>query len=212
MSIVHLPYVREKEIVSLLQEKDCFTPMVQKAFKQAKKSHQNQKRTSGKPYLEEHIYPVVRDLLAHFSDEDYKEPLIVTALLHDTLEDDPSFHREKCTAEFSAEITSFLKPLTKKEGENSSSLSEEEKFKINKKAIEKIAQESIIVRLVKLADRLNNFQCMWIFSETPRFDRYIRETEELFLPLAKNTSCYYEKAFSDLLRQYRRDCRKSSSR
>lgn len=188
---MELPYITEKELTASLKSNDLFTKTVRKALQQAKKSHKGQKRFDGKPYLEEHIYPVVAELIDLYKKRKIPEELIVSAILHDAMEDDVSFTEKKCRRTFSDRVFEILKPLTKTEEDNIDTLSEKQKMMINKKYLGKIKKASKYSKLVKLSDRYNNVSCMMQLRGTPKYVRYTKETKKFFLPFAKKTSKYF---------------------
>jgi len=201
---MNLPFTTKKEVVQLINKYGLSTPLVKKALTQAAKSHSKQMRDSGKPYLEEHIYSIVKELILNLSKNKYIEDLVVVALLHDTLEDDENFTEKICKDKFPSKIFNYLKPLTKKKKENIPTLPERKKYEINKRLNKYIKSAPYVVRIIKLADRFNSLQCIHIEFGSERFDRYILETEEIFLPLAKRTSKYYYEKMKKLLKRLKR--------
>jgi (p)ppGpp synthase/HD superfamily hydrolase len=193
-----LPRITEDQLISSLKEKDLFTDLIHRAIVQAKRSHLTQKRDNGNPYLEEHIYPVAFDLIGYLESENKSlqaEYLIAGAILHDSIEDDPSFTPEICRKEFSDEIYDIIAPVTKSIEDNKSDLTQEEKFNINKKYVNNLEDKSLYSKLIKLSDKYNNFSSMFPLKGTERFDRYIKEVEEIYLPFSKEVSSYYYEKF-----------------
>lgn len=199
---IRLPYKTETDIVNKLKSKNLYTSNIILALEQSKKSHNSQKRDSGKSYLKEHIYPITFELIDRFHTHQDIEDIIILALLHDAIEDDKNLTKEEMLKTFGERITSYLLTLTKKEEENTSSLSEEKKYQINKKLIKQTQKSDFVVRIVKLADRLNNMRCLPIIRGTKKFDRYLKESENFFIPLAKNTSGYFYKEMRSLTKRF----------
>ena len=56
--------------------------------------------------------------------------------------------------------------------------------------MEGISKEAV---LVKLSDRFNNVSCVHLVKKTKpkKYKRYIKETTEIFLPVAKKYSNYF---------------------
>lgn len=155
-----------------------------------------QRRDNGNPYLTEHIYPTVNEVLNAYSNSQAQEDGIVCALLHDTIEDDPNFTPALCKRQYGARVTKTVTLLTKTQEENQPSRNQAVKMQQNESYIKRILdgpQEAIII---KLADRLTNLASTDTirFSRPQKYARYIAETEKLFLPLAAERSPYlYER-------------------
>lgn len=92
--------------------------------------------------------------------------------------------------------------ISKTPEENKEGISQVEKFNRNRIYISRVAKSNFRVRIVKLADRKNNVQCLECIKDTPKFSRYINETRELFLPLAQNTFPLYYDELDSLLRYF----------
>lgn len=84
------------------------TKKIEQAIVLATVLHSDQKRKmSGVPYI---IHPyAVAFLLAHYSDD---EDVIIAGLLHDTLEDVPSYTEEKLRAEFGDRVCRIVKEVS----------------------------------------------------------------------------------------------------
>lgn len=192
------PYLTEEKLLAKLKSRNIkISPLFKKAFDQARKTHQNQKRDNGQPYLEEHIYPMVSDLADSYTDQTCPENLLIGALLHDVLEDDEDISDRKFIDQFGEEIYQIIKPVTKDKKDNSSDLTESQKTEINRKMIDRLAHSHQFTKLIKLADRMNN-----LLSESPKklkFNRYVLEAEEFFLPFAKKESRYYYEKLKALI-------------
>lgn len=203
------PRMTETELVEVLEQAGVLTHSnVRKALAQAQASHRAHARDDGSNYLEQHIYPVttsvVRELLARRSGgrpPSRKEgDTVAGALLHDVLEDDPSFTRQKIRREFGSRVASLVLPLTKPDyrafpGETS----QQKKWEMNRHYIANLATANRAARLIKLADRLNNvISTRALVEAAPELaphERkvvfYILETETFYLPLARATSRHY---------------------
>ena len=168
------------------------TSLIEKAFFFAKEKHEGQKRVSGEPY---YTHPVaVADILA---DLRMDVDTIVTAILHDTLEDtDTSF--EELSQEFSpniAELVNGVSKLTKIESQTF-----EGKQAENFRKLLLAMSEDIRVLLVKLADRLHNMRTLYHFKDRPdKTKRISRETLEIYAPLSERIGIHQIKEeLSDL--------------
>ncbi|MFA7253070.1 MAG: HD domain-containing protein [Patescibacteria group bacterium] len=199
-----IPYVTEEELLTALSNQHfAISPLFKKALLQAKKSHKEQKRDDGKPYLEEHIYPVTLDLAANFAGRENLESLLAGALLHDVIEDDAKMNDQRFIDQFGIEIYGIIKPITKSREDNSEKLTQIEKRAINEKIIRRLKQAPEESCLVKLSDRANNLECSLCLKELnpAKFERYIKETEDLYLPLASNTNDYYYNRLKKILKE-----------
>ena len=148
----------------------------------AKEKHEGQTRIGGKPYIS-HPVEVARILEEKgFLDDCY----IKTALFHDLLEDTDASEQE-ISFYGGEEVLTAVKLLTKSKGY------------IMEDYIQAI-RNNPIAKMVKLADRLHNLSCAVIADEKFR-KRYVKETEEFYLDLAKGTT--FEKDIQEALHTLR---------
>jgi guanosine-3',5'-bis(diphosphate) 3'-pyrophosphohydrolase len=141
--------------------------MLLKAILYAMKKHEGQKRIGGEPYIT-HPIAVAMMLEQKGFDKDY----ILAGLFHDLLEDTDATE-EEILFYSNERVLKAVKVLTKIKGEEM------------KTYMQRVLQEHI-TKMVKLADRLHNLQSAKVASEKFR-RRYIKETEEYYLDLAKGT-------------------------
>ena len=142
----------------------------------SRERHSEQKRDSGDPYF---FHPLaVANILA-----DYKLDWvsIITALLHDTVEDGVAT-RAEIRKLFGAEIARLVDGVTKlsKIEAPHMELREAENFRKFLLAMSK----DIRVLLVKLADRLHNMRTLKYIDSTDRRKRISKETLDVYAPLA----------------------------
>lgn len=173
--------VAQEELTDHLQEAGLFTDLVQRALKIAKISHNSQQTKDGSSFLDHHLFPVVFDVLDNY-DSDNIESVVVIALLHDVLEDDPEMNQDKLADKFPEKIVASIEILTRKENDKS-----------KEQYIQKIMNADYETRIVKLADRIVNLELVQRLrkSNHEKFISYLKETRELFLPLARLTSASY---------------------
>ncbi len=196
------PCFQEEDLRIWLESRGYLNDRVERAIELAKKSHWEQRRDDGSPYLEQHIYPVAAMMLwtralkgklldeyrsafpenpaPNFSPHNLKD-MVIVALLHDSLEDsdiDENILKE----EFGERVYRMVKILTKKRPWEESYSMEE--------YMSKIINSSEEVRIVKLADRLNNIFCLQHTSEE-KMRWYLDDTLRWYYPLAADTSVYY---------------------
>ncbi|MFN3826162.1 MAG: RelA/SpoT family protein [Micavibrio sp.] len=155
-----------------------FNPdMVVQAYEYAKKMHDGQTRSSGEPY---YTHPMeVAGLLANMKMD---TATIVTAILHDTLEDTKAtFDEVKTTfGEEVATLVNGVSKLSRIEGQTV-----EGKQAENFRKLVLAMSEDIRVLLVKLADRLHNMRTLDAIQKPEKRQRIARETIEIYVPLAE---------------------------
>ncbi|MFK7840440.1 MAG: bifunctional (p)ppGpp synthetase/guanosine-3',5'-bis(diphosphate) 3'-pyrophosphohydrolase [Bdellovibrionales bacterium] len=156
---------------------DIDIDVVEGAIEFAKKMHEGQTRSSGEPY---YTHPVeVASILA-----DMKMDLgsILTAILHDTLEDtDATFQQlEKQFGKEVAELVDGVSKLTRIESKTT-----EGKQAENFRKLLLAMSEDIRVLMVKLADRLHNMRTIDGIKKTEKRRRIALETLEIYAPLAE---------------------------
>ena len=147
--------------------------IIERAYRTAEHYHAGQMRKSGDPYI---THPLaVATILAELG---MTEPVIVAALLHDTVED-TEYTLEQCRSEFSDEVARMVDGVTKLD---KLTYGETAKAETIRKMIMATSEE-VRVLIIKLADRLHNMRT--IGSLRP--DKQIRiatETLNIFAPLA----------------------------
>ncbi len=143
---------------------------IKKAIFYAKKYHGNQKRQSGEPY---YSHPL--EVANMISDYLFRTDIIVTSILHDTIEDtDLTF--DMIESAFGKIIACQVEDLTrvKKDGRKISASETVESLWLQKK---------YDILLIKQFDRLHNMQTIEAKSPEKRF-KIIKETLEDFLIVA----------------------------
>lgn len=151
--------------------------MVRKAVEFAVKYHGSQKRASGDPY---YYHPLqVAEIIAEMRlDSDS----IVTAILHDTIEDtDLTF--QEIEQHFSPEVAKLVDGVTKltKIEFKPDNVRQAENFRKLLLAM----SNDIRVLLIKLADRLHNMRTIDFISKPEKRERIALETMEIYAPLAE---------------------------
>lgn len=185
------PHADEKELVDALKQAGFFTTNVQKALSYAKRAHQNQKRDFGTPYLEEHIYPIALNILNHNGNHLALEDVLVLGILHDVVEDNPHVSLMDIEKDFGRNMATAVSLLTKKPEENLAEISEAQKTHLNAKILKSLEYAPQPAQIVKLEDRLNNLSS-FEKANTPKYVRYVKETEDLFIPFAQKTIPLYK--------------------
>jgi guanosine-3',5'-bis(diphosphate) 3'-pyrophosphohydrolase len=158
--------------------------LILKAYDTAKDAFRGKYRDDGKTRYFEHIRAVALILLDYLRVRDYR--LIVAALLHDIVEDIPSWTIERVEVEFGLEVALLVEYMTKP---SVSSKDKSESDDIYNSRF-RFAPRSFF--LLKLADRLHNLLTLWNCTKEKR-TRKIEETKKYYLPYAEqHFILYYE--------------------
>jgi GTP pyrophosphokinase/guanosine-3',5'-bis(diphosphate) 3'-pyrophosphohydrolase len=149
--------------------------LIERAYAYGQRMHDGQFRHSGEPYFS---HPVaVAAILAEMKLDD---ATIVTALLHDTIEDTRSTYSD-VKAQFGPEIAELVDGVTKLTNLQLSSL--ESKQAENFRKLFMAMSKDLRVILVKLADRLHNMRTIRSMRPEKQAQK-ARETMDIFAPLA----------------------------
>lgn len=169
-------FEHEEVLSQLTQDPNIEKAMVKKAIEFAVKYHAGQTRDSGEPY---HNHPIEVALI--LSQMQLDTASIVTALLHDTVED-TELTLEEIEKHFSSEIAFLVDGVSKlkKVKLTKEQVSQAENFRKLLLAMVK----DMRVLLVKLADRLHNMRTIFAKSSTKRA-KISLETLEIYAPLAE---------------------------
>jgi GTP diphosphokinase / guanosine-3',5'-bis(diphosphate) 3'-diphosphatase len=150
--------------------------LITRAVDYARKMHEGQKRASGEDY---YTHPVaVAGILA---DLKMDPTTIVTAILHDTLEDTKAT-TEDLTKLFGEEVATLVNGVSKLTKIESQTV--EGKQAENFRKLVLAMSEDIRVLLVKLADRLHNMRTLGAMRPD-KARRIARETLDIYAPLAE---------------------------
>ena len=171
--------IRQYELTDMVKayDPDLDEMRLNRAYVFSMKAHGMQKRASGDPYFS-HPLEVAGILTEMQLDCD----TIVTALLHDTIEDTVATY-EQIEELFGVEIAKMVDGVTK--------LSELEYTSESSKQAENFRKfllamsNDIRVLLVKLADRLHNMRTLHHISKPEKRARISRETLDIYAPLAE---------------------------
>ncbi len=176
--------LRQYELVERVKryDPDADEAMINRAYVFSVQKHGSQKRASGDPYFSHPIE--VAGILTDFYMDD---KTIVTALLHDTIED-TLVTAEEITEAFGEEVARLVDGVTK--------LSKIEAQSENERAAENLRKfllamsDDIRVLLVKLADRLHNMRTLHFIQSGEKRRRIARETMDIYAPLAERIGMY----------------------
>ena len=169
--------IEAKELIRLVKVYNPKTnhKLINKAFEYSRIMHTGQSRRSGEPYFS---HPVA--VAAILTEQRLDDASIVTALLHDTLEDTKSTFSE-VEKGFGSEVAGLVEGVTKLTNLqlNSTETKQAENFRKLFMAMSK----DLRVILVKLADRLHNMRTIKHMSPEKQVKKS-RETMDIFAPLA----------------------------
>ncbi len=193
------PYTDAETLIGRVKEyaPDCDEDLIRKAYMFAEKKHHGQTRESGDPYFS-HPVAVAEILIDH----KYGDRYIVTALLHDTIEDCGDVDKECIENEFGGDIAKLVQSVT-----NVSKGTQKPGFDLwlgkDKPPSAPVSKDfRDIIRIlydsakdgramaVKLADRLHNMKT--IHSCDPdKQNRIAVETLTVYAPLARSLGMHY---------------------
>ncbi len=149
--------------------------LIRSAFIYGMEMHDGQKRHSGEPYF---THPVA---VAHIlAEQRLDDATIITALLHDTIEDTKSTFSE-VEARFGRDVAELVDGVTKLTNIQLSST--ENKQAENFRKLFMAMSKDLRVILVKLADRLHNMRTIKHMRPDKQVQKS-RETMDIYAPLA----------------------------
>ena len=171
-----------KEQIKLVQKVKNYFPKlnvenINKAYNFGKKAHGSQTRASGDPFFS-HPFEVANILAQMKLDENS----IITALLHDVIEDTLAT-KEEVKKIFGIEIANLVDGVTKLSKISLQQTNKNKQVENLRKFILAIS-EDIRVLFVKLADRLHNMRTIKFLKDSNKKKKISNETLEIFAPLA----------------------------
>lgn len=156
--------------------------LIDRAYVYAVRVHGSQTRASGDPYF---AHPI--EVAGILTDYRLDTATIVTALLHDVIED-TDVTRADIDRLFGEEIGELVEGVTK--------LSRLEATADHKRQAENLRKfilavsKDVRVLLVKLADRLHNMRTLNFIKSAAKRERIARETLDIYAPLARSIGCH----------------------
>lgn len=176
--------LRQYELIERVKEydPDADEALLNRAYVYTVQKHGSQKRASGDPYFS---HPV--EVAGLMTDLKLDQDSIITALLHDTVEDTLATI-EDIEANFGKDVARLVDGVTK--------LSKIEQMPENERAAENLRKfllamsEDIRVLLVKLGDRLHNMRTLHFIKKPEKRQRIARETMDIYAPLAERIGMY----------------------
>ncbi len=176
--------MRQYELVEKVRSYDpsADEEAINRAYVYSMKAHGSQVRASGDPYFSHPIE--VAGILTRYR---LDSASIITALLHDTVEDTEST-LEDIERLFGREIAKLVDGVTKLsriEIQSAEAESAEARQAENFRKLLLAMSEDLRVLLVKLADRVHNMRTLKFINDPDKRRRIARETAEIYAPLAE---------------------------
>ena len=176
--------LRQYELVERVKDydPDADEALLNRAYVYTVQKHGSQKRASGDPYFS---HPV--EVAGLMTDLKLDQDTVVTALLHDTVEDTLATI-DDIRKNFGPDVARLVDGVTK--------LSKIEQMPENERAAENLRKfllamsEDLRVLLVKLADRLHNMRTLHFIKSAEKRRRIARETMDIYAPLAERVGMY----------------------
>ncbi|HEX8412733.1 MAG TPA: bifunctional (p)ppGpp synthetase/guanosine-3',5'-bis(diphosphate) 3'-pyrophosphohydrolase [Sphingomicrobium sp.] len=176
--------LRQYELVERVRayDPDADEALINRAYVFSMKAHGSQMRASGDPYFS---HPI--EVAGILTDLKLDDQTIVTAILHDTIEDTVATP-EEIERLFGKDIARLVDGVTKLSKIEAQSESERAAENLRKFLL--ALSDDIRVLLVKLADRLHNMRTLHHVPSEEKRRRIARETMDIYAPLAERIGMY----------------------
>ena len=177
-------FLRQYELIERVRAYDpsADEALLNRAYVYAVRMHGSQKRASGDPYF---AHPI--EVAGILTDYRLDTATIVTALLHDVIED-TEVTRSDIDGLFGVEVGELVEGVTKL-----SRLEATADYKRQAENLRKFilaVSKDVRVLLVKLADRLHNMRTLHYIANAAKRERIARETLDIYAPLARSIGCH----------------------
>ncbi|MHC8509540.1 MAG: RelA/SpoT family protein [Rhodospirillales bacterium] len=180
--------LRQYELIERVKayDADADEDAINRAYVYAMKAHGAQTRASGDPYFSHPLE--VAGILTEYRLDSHS---IITALLHDTLEDTHATYDEikSMFGEDVARLVDGVTKLTRIEFQ-----SDQAKQAENFRKLILAMSEDIRVLLIKLADRLHNMRTLGFVKNPEKRRRIAAETMDIYAPLAERVGMHEVKS------------------
>ncbi|TVP71475.1 MAG: bifunctional (p)ppGpp synthetase/guanosine-3',5'-bis(diphosphate) 3'-pyrophosphohydrolase [Rhodobacteraceae bacterium] len=169
--------ITQDDLIALVRNYNprCDENLIREAWDYGARMHEGQLRHSGEPYF---THPVA--VAALLTEMRLDDATLITALLHDTIEDTKSTYSEVARI-FGAEIAELVDGVTKLTNLQLTSSEAKQAENIRKLLI--AMSRDLRVILVKLADRLHNMRTIRSMRAEKQAQK-ARETMDIYAPLA----------------------------
>ena len=190
----------KSEFISFLENegKLRLDSLVQGSIEVAEEVHAGLVREDGmSPFLETHTWPVAMDVVAHYraNNRNITGVEVSSAILHDVMEDDErilNLHESKSYGfeaylayRFGSRVQRIASDLKIKPIELFSGQNENERKAARFWAYcNFLAKSDYDIKVIKLADRLNNMAFIYNLHGHEKQGRYLREAEDFYLAYA----------------------------
>lgn len=188
--------VKKNDLVSFIENeaKIRIDNTLESAFDMAEEVHAGIKREDGKSsFLETHVYPVTLNVINHYRKTTnlLTTLQISSAILHDVMEDndrildlytshaygfDAYFRHRFGEYVYNVASTLKTKPL-----ENYSGLEEEKRISRFIDYCSVLSHSKYDIKIIKLADRLNNMNFISQIPKHEKIKRYLQEAEDFYI-------------------------------
>ncbi len=192
-----IPQVNKQEFLNFLQNeaKVRLDDYIEGAIEVAEEVHSDLMREDGSsPFLETHTWPVTIDVVRHYrsANRNITSVEIATAILHDVMEDDErilNVYQSKSygfeaylTYRFGSRIQDIATELKIRPLENYQGSSNiERQLKRFLEYCDILCDAEYDVKVIKLADRLNNMLFIRRVPQHDKIRRYLREAEDFYI-------------------------------
>ena len=176
--------LRQYELVERVKayDPDADEAILNRAYVYTVQKHGSQKRASGDPYFS---HPV--EVAGLMTELKLDQDTVVTALLHDTVEDTLATI-EEVEKLFGPDVARLVDGVTKLS--KIEAMTESERAAENLRKFLLAMSEDLRVLLVKLADRLHNMRTLHYIKSADKRRGIARETMEIYAPLAERVGMY----------------------
>jgi GTP pyrophosphokinase/guanosine-3',5'-bis(diphosphate) 3'-pyrophosphohydrolase len=176
--------LRQYELIEKVRSYDpsADEALLNRAYVYAMRMHGSQKRASGDPYF---AHPI--EVAGILTDYRLDTATIVTALLHDVIEDCPVTPADIAEL-FGGEISELVQGVTKLSKLELSSEHTRQAENLRKFIL--AISKDVRVLMVKLADRLHNMRTLEHIKSPAKRERIARETLDIYAPLARSIGCH----------------------
>jgi len=176
--------LRQYELVERVKsyDPDADEDLLNRAYVFSVQKHGSQKRASGDPYFS---HPI--EVAGLMTDLKLDQETIITALLHDTVEDTLTTVEEieKLFGKDVAVMVDGVTKLSKIEAQT-----EDERAAENLRKFLLAMSNDVRVLLVKLADRMHNMRTLHYIKSEEKRKRIAKETMDIYAPLAERIGMY----------------------